>query len=134
MALKLYQKEVHVCSTPPTQWLVNVNRKVKMFYLNNLMADDLKLEYGQKAMVAHDDKTGEWLITFGEGFSGYSIYRLSNKRYKPRYCFNGAKAAHALLNDTNANVAATFVVSRRPRIIDGQKWYRLLTKNPKRIN
>lgn len=51
MALKIFTKE-RTNNHPPTQWLVNVNRKTGVFYLNNLIADDLGLEKGGKGLLA----------------------------------------------------------------------------------
>lgn len=103
-----------------------------MFFLNNLIADDLKLELGNKGMIAYDNETKEWLVTFTDSLPGFRLRLLSNKDYKTRLCFAGAKAAHSILNDVNAEKAATFLISKKPRVIDGINWYRILTKTPTR--
>lgn len=133
MALKIFAKE---CTNnhPPTQWLVNVNRKTGVFYLNNLIADDLGLEKGGKGLLAYDDETKEWLVAFGDDLPGFSLRKLSNHDYKDRLCFARAKAVHTILNEIKAQRAATFVISKRPKVIDGRNWYRILTKKPQRIN
>lgn len=118
----------------PTQWLVNVNRKTGTFNLNNLIADDLKLEKGQKGIIACNEETSEWFVAFGDNLQGFTLRKLQNSRYRPRLLFAGRLAAHTMLNEVKAQSGATFVISKRPKIIDGQKWYRILTKNPKRIN
>lgn len=133
MALKVYAKE-RTNNHPPTQWLVNVNRKSGVFHLNNLIADDLQLCKGYKGIVAYDDEAKDWYIAFGNVLSGFSLRILSNKDYKARLCFAGRNAAHTILNEVKAEKSATFVVSKRPKVIDGQNWYRILTKKPKRIN
>lgn len=131
MALEMFPKRK--CNNhPPTQWLVNVNRKCGMFFLNNLIADDLKLELGNKGMIAYDNETKEWLVTFNDSLPGFRLRLLSNKYYKTRLCFAGAKAAHSILNDVNAEKAATFLISKKPRVIDGINWYRILSKTPTR--
>lgn len=133
MALKIFAKE-RTNNHPPTQWLVNVNRRIGVFYLNNLIADDLGLEKGVKGLLAYDDETKEWFVAFGDDLPGFSLRILDNRGYKERLCFAGAKAAHTILNEVKAERAATFVISKRPKVIDGRNWYRILTKKPQRIN
>ena len=134
MALKVFAKEKKTNHQPPTQWLINVNRHVGAFYLNNLIASDLKLEKGWKGVIAYDDDTKGWFVAFGEDLPGFSLRVLSNKDYTPRLAFAGRLAAHTILNEVNAQRGATFIVSKRPKVQDGQKWYRILTKSPQRIN
>lgn len=105
-----------------------------MFFLNNLIADELGLQKGLRGLVAYDEDTKEWYISFGDNLLGFSLRVLSNKNYKPRLCFAGKEAALSILNDVNATHGATFVISKRPKVIDGQNWYRIMTKKPKRIN
>lgn len=113
---------------------MNVNRKTGVFYLNNLIADEIGLEIGCKGVLAYDDDTREWLVAFGNDLAGFSLRKFNNHEYKHRLCFAGAKAAHTILNDVKAERAATFVIAKRPKVIDGHKWYRILTKKPQRIN
>lgn len=134
MALKIFAKEKKTNHQPPTQWLVNVNRKVGCFNLNNLITDDLKLETGQRGLIAYDEDTKEWFVAFGEDLPGFTLKILTNSNYAPRLMFLGRLAAHTILNDVKAQIGATFIISKRPKVIDGQKWYRILTKNPKRVN
>lgn len=134
MALKMYVKDKHVYKQPMTQWLVNVNRGLGMFCLNNLIVDELLLAKGSKGILAYDDETNEWLVAFGDDLPGFSLRILSNRGYKPRLCFAGTEAAHAILNYVKAERGATFIVSKRPKVIDGRNWYRIMTKRPKRIN
>lgn len=133
MALILFAKE-RTNNHPPTQWLVNINRKTGVFNLNNLIADDLGLEKRSKGILAYDDETKEWFVAFGDDLPGFSLRTLDNRGYKERLCFAGAKAAHTILNEVKAERAATFVISKRPKVIDGRNWYRILTKKPQRIN
>ena len=133
MALRIFTKQKDN-KQPPTQWLVNVNRKVGTFNLNNLICEDLKLEKGQKGVIAYDEDTKDWFVAFGKELPGFSLRILSNKHYTPRFVFAGRLAAHTILNTVNAQLGATFIISKRPKVIDGQKWYRILTKNPKRVN
>lgn len=133
MALKVFARG-GTNNHPPTQWLINVNRKIGAFFLNNLIQDDLGLVKGSKGILAYDEETKVWLVAFGDDLPGFSLRRLSNRDYKERLFFNGKNAAHTILNDVKAERAATFVVSKRPKVIDGQKWYRILTKKPQLIN
>lgn len=134
MAFKIFSKDTRTNHQPPTQWLLNVNRKAGIFHLNNLIIEELKLEAGQKGVIAYDGDTKEWFVAFGNDLPGFALRVLSNKHYKPRLVFTGRFAAHTILNDVKAKSAATFVVSKKPNVIDGQKWYRILTKKPKRVN
>lgn len=133
MALKMFTKDKRV-NGKPTQWLVNVNRNVGVFFLNNLIIDDLQLEKGMTGMLACDDDTKEWYVTFGNDLHGFKLRILSNHDYKTRLCFAGKAAVISILNDIKAERAATFVISKKPKVIDGQKWYRIMTKRPQRVN
>lgn len=131
MALKVFAKE---SNHPPTQWLINVNRKTGTFALNTLIAYDLGLEKRSKGILAYDDETKEWFVAFGDDLPGFSLRIFDNRDYKGRLSFSGKKAAHTILNDVKAERAATFVISKRPKVIDGRNWYRILTRKPQRIN
>ena len=133
MSLTMFTKGKRV-NGKPTQWLVNANRNVGVFFLNNLIADDLKLVKGMKGMLACDDTTNEWYVTFGNDLPGFSLRVLSNHDYKTRLCFAGKAAVISILNEINAERAATFVISKRPKVIDGLNWYSILTKKPQRVN
>lgn len=133
MALKVFDKKNSFKRTP-TQWLLNVNRNTGRFYLNNLIADELKLTNNLRGVVAYDEDAREWMLAFGENVPGFRLIVLSNNGCRTRLNFGCRKAAHAILNYIKATTTASFVVSKRPRAIDGQKWYRIMTKNPMRIN
>lgn len=118
-----------------TQYLVNVNLKTGCFYLNDLIRIELNLTKGTEALVACNEESGIWYITFGTQIDGFKLRRLMNlKGHEDRLCFCYKKPAHRLLELVKAQIAATFVISKTPTDIDGAKWYRIMTKNPVRVS
>lgn len=134
MTLKTYSRD-KIKRSQPTQWLVNVNLKTGRFFLNNLIADDLGLGRDNYAVVAYDEESQSWLVTFdADEKEGYILQYLANHEYRVRYQFTGRKAATAIINAVKAQRAATFLIGRRPLVVDGKKWYRILHKQPIRVN
>lgn len=133
MALKTFTKD-KVKRSQPTQWLVNVNLRTGCFYLNNLVADDMGLKIGQYAVVAEDEDSKNWLISFDNKENGYILKILSNHGYRSRLCFSCRRAATALIEAVKAQKAATFLISRKPVEIEGKMWFKILHKQPIRKN
>lgn len=134
MTLNKFTKD-KVKRNKPTQWLVNVNLKSGQFFLNNLIADDLGLNRDCFVIVAYDEDAKGWFVTFdAEKGTSYALKYLSNKGYPVRYCFSNRKAATQILNEVKALKAATFLISRRSIVAEGKKWYRILHKQPIRVN
>lgn len=118
-----------------TKWLLNVNLNTGSFYLNDLIRADLDLKNGMPVLVAKDEKSGKWFISFDEGLNGFRLHRLNNsKGYCPRLMFGSKEPAHLLLDEVKASVGATFIVAQKPTIIDGHTWYRIITNPPARVN
>ncbi len=118
-----------------TQWLVNVNLGSGGFYLNDLVRLELNLKNGQEVLVAKDEKSKKWYITFDSGLQGFKLHKLNNQGgHQHRLCFISRRPAHLLLDEVKATKAATFMLAKKPIEIDGHKWYRIITNDPVRVN
>lgn len=118
-----------------TKWLLNVNMRTGKFYLNDLIRQDLDLKNGQEVIVASDEEKGTWYICFEAGLNGVKLHNQTNSKGKsPRLCFGSSKPAHILLDKVKATIAATFLVAKTPTMIEGHKWYRIITSTPVRVS
>lgn len=121
--------------SPMTKWLINVNLNTGAFYLNDLIRANLDLKAGMSVLVAKDEKSGKWYISFDEGLHGFRLHGLrNNKGHFPRLMFGSKEPAHRLLSEVKATVGATFIISQNPTKIDGHTWYRIITNTPARVN
>lgn len=135
MELTKFDKSSVRKGTPMTQWLVNVNLKSGGFYLNDLVRLELDLKNGQEVLVAKDEKSNKWYITFDSGLQGFRLHKLSNQGgHQDRLCFISRRPAHLLLNEVRATRAATFMLAKNPTTIDDHKWYRIITTDPVRVS
>lgn len=135
MELTKFDKSTIRKGTPMTQWLVNVNLGSGGFYLNDLVRLDLDLKNGQEVLVAKDEKTKKWYITFDSGLQGFKLHKLNNQGgHQHRLCFISRRPAHLLLDEVKATRAATFMLAKKPVMIDGHKWYRIITNDPVRVS
>lgn len=114
-------------------WTISAKAvKSSQFYVSVYVVEDLGLTPGMRAMLAQDDETLDWFISFGNDPDGSKLSTPTKMR--PGMFFSNSRAAVALVESVNARLSTTLLICRRPTIIDGEKWYKLQTAHPMRKN
>lgn len=136
MKLKIYERrksEVH--ARPSLVQMINANRKGGYFSLNVKAVELFGLKPGVCIVVAKDeDSRNDWYLTFGENLEiGTKLRLLHRRRRINSMRTQNKEAVNDILNSVKAEQSATFLISKSPKLIDGQTWYKILTAKPIRI-
>lgn len=106
--------------------LCRVNRKTGVFTFSCELVKCLELKTGDRVIVANDqeDKKG-WYICKTNSEAGFVITG-KDKALLIRNSF----VAGLLLGSVKIEKSASFLVSKEPVVIDGEKYYQLITTKP----
>lgn len=136
MKLKIYErKKSQVRARPSLVQMINANRKGGYFSLNLKAIEVFDLKANYRIVVAKDeDSRNDWYLTFGNNLENGTKLRLMPHGKRINNMRTQSKeAVNAILNSVKAEQSATFLISKLPKLIDGQTWYKILTAKPIRI-
>lgn len=113
----------------------NIARKRKSITFNCCAIRELGLENEQRIMFAQDITGGGWyfsLLDADEEPTGNKLYfDVQHGRVIYARCTN-EEVSSGILNELALD-SATYLIARNPTMIDGKKWYKILTKHPYKI-
>lgn len=135
MKLKIYERrKSQVHARPSLVQLINANRKGGYFSLNIKAIELFGLEPGCRIVIANDeDSRNDWYLAFGNNLENGTKLRLTYSKRSNNMRTQNKEAVNAILNSVKAEQSATFLISKSPKLIDGQTWYKILTAKPIRI-
>lgn len=136
MKLKIYDWKRPMVTPPKSKiQTIGLNRHGRFVFSNAAVCMfDLK-EGVYTAFAKDEDSKSDWYITFeADARTGSKIRFAHNGRENGGSMItNNKEAANALLDCVKADKGASFLISKSPKLIDGQTWYKILTAKPIRI-
>lgn len=141
MNLTIYDKPwSHLAQEKQTQrsseCALRVNKKDGVVFFTHIAIFSLDA-IDKRMAFAYEEEAGEWYVSVGD--TGYKVrmYLSGGKQTKHRYPCYSIKS-HPLTRKLSETVdddfiSVKFLISRRPIVIDGKVWYKILTKHPLKI-
>lgn len=131
MELKIYARESAHDRVKKRYRSVTVeSRRSSQFYVSVFAAEELRLEPGKRVLVAHDEDSGEWYLSFGEDPAGSKLSKP--RKTRPGMNFSNARAAAELVASLGAQRSVTLLLDMKGEEVDGVRWHRLLKERPLR--
>lgn len=98
---------------------------------NVCVTQELQMQTGQRVLFAQDTDTGHWYFAFGFDLSDGNKIRAYSVNKNCMRCSN-KRVADILCHQHNTE-SVTFGIAKTPKVIDGLKWYKILTTTPIRV-
>ncbi len=122
---------------------VNLNYKAGGVLVNAQLVEDFDIKKGMYMSIARESESGEYYLRFSNE-QGYPMLprkdirksrKLTPGIQSTKYfrCVNH-EAVKAILESIGCTGSATFAVSRRAKVDNGIKWYRIITEKPLKVN
>lgn len=115
---------------------VNFNRQRCAISFSNVLREEH--DYGKNTVILGRDEQGNkvnWYVCFDAGERGYELKEWKNdKKGAQGYYFICSHIVNNILNDsTKSEKSSTFLVSEKPVVMDGLKWFKIILSNPIRV-
>lgn len=90
--------------------------------INLKFTDDTRVELCQ-----NEDVPTDWYVHITTSKSGFAMRRKDDSS---SYTFNATPLVRKVLETVKIEKAASFIISGEPEVIDGEKYYYIITGNP----
>lgn len=131
MALKIFNKPTHRQNAVQSVIsLIHFNGNFGVVNFNRYACTSLGMKAGDRILFAQDDETKHWYFSFGSDLTnGYKLTQMY-KRYFALRC-SCKEVCDKMVRQTRED-SVTYVIAKKAKVIDGQRWYRILTQTPYR--
>ena len=107
---------------------IRFSKSAGLITFSRQAAMDMGLEDGTRIeLCQNEDAPTDWYIHVTDNESGFE---LRNEKDTGRRAFNCTAIVKRVLGSLNIDTGASFVISKEPEVIDGEKYYFIITRNP----
>ena len=132
MNLKIYSKQILAeCSNLSDIRAIRISTDAHSAWFNACATRELELQTGQRVLFAQDTDTKHWYFTFGFDLTDGAKIRAVSKHTKCMRCC--CKQVAQMICAQVKSESITCGIAKEPKVIDGLKWYRILTSTPIRV-
>lgn len=114
---------------------LTVSRKLHSVSFSTLLSRDLEIPKGATAYLAMDEESkNDWYVAVGQFPDGYNLCIRKPKvaTQTSQYYFRCGEVANKFIVANKAKDICCCLVSEQAQVIDGVKWYKIITSKPVR--
>ena len=122
----------------PKYKTISFYKRDRTFSLSSLVVSDLDISLDHKVLIAKDeDSKNQYYISFSkEHNNGFKLRQKKSGGYNKEHITvicSCRDVVDCILNDFKAEKSATFLLSEKPKQIDGLYWYAIIPNPIKKI-